>query len=153
MFCAAPNCLNNSKSKVNTFKFSANSKLRKQWLLKMKRKEFKPDKNSRICAVHFTEDCFRENLAIHRFLVLISSCSDSTSEKMLCRLVFLFGNEITGKNASRSTKVPLSVRLLLNEEVRGMHFAPFLLYLELHRVFVMTISTFTLLVWLVMIKY
>ena len=34
----------------------------------MKRKEFKPDKNSPICAVHFTEDCFRENLAIRRFL-------------------------------------------------------------------------------------
>ena len=102
--------LNNSKSK-----FPANSKLRKQWLLKMKRKEFKPDKNSRICAVHFTEDCFRENLAIRRFLVLISSRSDSTSKRMLCRLVFLFGKEITGKNASRSTKVPLSVRLLLNE--------------------------------------
>ena len=34
----------------------------------MKRKEFKPDKNSRICAVHFTEDCFRKNLAIRRFL-------------------------------------------------------------------------------------
>ena len=34
----------------------------------MKRKELKPDKNSRICEVHFTEDCFRENLAICRFL-------------------------------------------------------------------------------------
>ena len=65
VFCAAPNCLNNSKSKVSMVKFPANSKLRKQWLLKMKRKEFKQDKNSRIiCAVHFTEDCFRENLAI-----------------------------------------------------------------------------------------
>ena len=102
MFCAAPNFLNNSKSKVNTFKFPANPKLRKQWLLKMKRKEFKPDKNSRICAVHFTEDCFRDNLAIRRFLVLISSRSDSTSKRMLCRQVFLFEKEITGKNASRS---------------------------------------------------
>ena len=79
------------------------------------RKEFKPDKNSRICAVHLTEDCFRENLAIRRFLVLISSRSDSTSKRMLCRLVFLFGKEITGTNASGSTKVPLSVRLLINE--------------------------------------
>ena len=107
--------LNNSKSKVNTFKFPANSKLRKQWLLKMNRKEFKPDTNSRICAVHFTEDCFRENLAIRRFLVLISSRSESTSKRMLCRLVFFVRKRITGKNASRSTKVPLCVRLLLNE--------------------------------------
>ena len=68
MFCAALNCLNYSKSKVSTFKFPANSKLRKQWLLKMKRKEFQREKNSRICAVHFTEDYFRENLAIRRFL-------------------------------------------------------------------------------------
>ena len=68
VFCAALNCLNYSKSKVSTFKFPANSKLGKQWLLKMKRKEFQPGKNSRICAVHFTEDYFRENLAIRRFL-------------------------------------------------------------------------------------
>ena len=68
VFCAALTCLNYSKSKVSTFKFPANSKLRKQWLLKMKRKEFQPEKNSRICAVHFTEDFFRENLAISRFL-------------------------------------------------------------------------------------
>ena len=32
------------------------------------KKEFEPDRNSRICAVHFTEDCFRENVAIRRFL-------------------------------------------------------------------------------------
>ena len=69
VFCAALNCLNYSKSKVSTFKFPANSKLRKQWLLKMKRKEFQPEKYSRICAVHFTENDFRENLAIRRFLV------------------------------------------------------------------------------------
>ena len=68
VFCAALNCLNYSKSKVSTFKFPANSKLRKQWVLKMKRKEFQPEKNSRICAVHFTEDYFRENLAIRTFL-------------------------------------------------------------------------------------
>ena len=68
VLCAALNCLNYSKSKVSTFKFPANSKVRKQWLLKMKRKEFQPEKNSRTCAVHFTEDYFRENLAISRFL-------------------------------------------------------------------------------------
>ena len=60
VFCAALNCLNYSKSNVSTFKFPANSELRKQWLLKMKRKEFQPEKNSRICdEVHFTEDYFR----------------------------------------------------------------------------------------------
>ena len=103
VFCAALNCLNYSKSKVSMFKFPAKSKLRKQWLLKMKRKEFQPEKNSRICAVHFTEDYFRENLAIRRFLG-----SDFKTPPQR-------GKEITGKNAFRSTKTPLSVRLLLNE--------------------------------------
>ena len=32
------------------------------------KKRFQPEKNSRICAVHFTEDYLRENLAIRRFL-------------------------------------------------------------------------------------
>ena len=113
VFCAALNCLNNSKSKVSTFKFPANSKLRKQWLFKMRRKEFKPDKNSRICAVHFTEDCFRENLAVNRFLG-----SDFKSLRLhliedTVPTIYFFGKGNTGKNAS--TKTPLSVRLLLNE--------------------------------------
>ena len=51
-FCAVLNCLNYSKSKVSTFKFPTNSKLRKQWLLKMKRKEFQPEKNSRIGSIY-----------------------------------------------------------------------------------------------------
>ena len=117
VFCAALNCLNYAKSKVSTFKFPANSKLRKQWLLKMKRKEFQPEKNSRICVVHFTEDHFRENLAIRRFLG-----SDfkpprlHLKEDAVPRTIFLlFGKEITGKSAFQSTKTPLSVRLLLNE--------------------------------------
>ena len=32
------------------------------------KKRFQPEKNFRICAVRFTQDYFRENLAIHRFL-------------------------------------------------------------------------------------
>ena len=117
VFCAALNCLNYSKSKVSTFKFPANSKLRKQWLLKMKRKEFQPEKNSRICAVHFTEDYFRSNLAIRRFLgsdfkpLRLHLKEDAEPRTTF----FLFGQEITGKNFFRSTKTPLSVRLLLNE--------------------------------------
>ena len=119
VFCAALNCLTYSKSKVSTFKFPANSKLRKQWLLKMKRKEFQPEKNSRICAVHFTEDYFRENLAIRRFLGSdFKPLRLHLKEDAVPRTIFLlslFGKEITGKNAFRSTKTPLSVRLLLNE--------------------------------------
>ena len=82
----------------------------------MKRKEFKPDKNSRICAVHFTEDCFRENLAIRRFLGSdFEPLRLHLKEDAMPTIFFLFGKEISGKNAFRSTKTPLSVRLLLNE--------------------------------------
>ena len=118
VFCAALNCLNYSKSKVSTFKFPANSKLGKQWLLKMKRKEIQPGKNSRVCAVHFTEDYFRENLAIRRFLGSdFKPLRLHLKEDAVPRTIFfvLFGKEITGENVFRSTKTPLSVRLLLNE--------------------------------------
>ena len=112
VFCAALNCLNYSKSKVNTFKFPANSKLRKQWFLKMKRKGFQPGKNSRICAVHFTEDYFRENLAIRRFLGSdFKPLRLHLKEDAVPRTIFfLFGKEITGKNVFRSTKTPCTVR-------------------------------------------
>ena len=40
VFCAAINCTlnctNNTKSKVSTFKFSEDPKVREQWLVKMK---------------------------------------------------------------------------------------------------------------------
>ena len=68
VFCAAINCGNNSKSKVSTFKFPEDPKLRKEWLIKMKRESFEPTKHSRICADHFTADCFQQNLAIRSYL-------------------------------------------------------------------------------------
>ena len=110
VFCAALNCLNNFKSKVSTFKFPANSKVRKQWLFKMKRKEFKPDKNSRICAVHFTEDCFRENLAVNRFLGSDFKPLRLHLKEDAVPTIYFFGKGITEKNAFQSTKTPLSVR-------------------------------------------
>ena len=68
------------------------------------KKEFKPDKNSRICAVHFTEDCFIENLAIRRFPVLIS-------KGMLCRLLFFFScseKKSRGRMPSEAQRPPCS---------------------------------------------
>ena len=80
------------------------------------KKRFQPEKNSRICAVHFTEDYFRENLAIRRFLGSdFKPLRLHLKEDAVPRTFFLFGKEITGKNVFRSTKTPLSVRLLLNE--------------------------------------
>ena len=63
-FCAAINCRNHTKSKVSTFKFPEDPKLGREWLIKMKRESFEPTKHSRICADHFTADCFQQNLAI-----------------------------------------------------------------------------------------
>ena len=77
---------------------------------------FENEKNSRICAVHFTEDCFRENLAIRRFLGSdFKPLRLHLKEDAVPPIFFLFGEGITGKNAFRGTKTPLSVRLLLNE--------------------------------------
>ena len=45
VFCAAINCSNNSKSGISTFKFPENAKLRKEWLIKMKRESFQPTKH------------------------------------------------------------------------------------------------------------
>ncbi|KAJ7372807.1 endothelial cell proliferation [Desmophyllum pertusum] len=55
--CAALNCSTISSSKVSTFKFP-----------RMRRKFFKPSKHSRICAAHFTEDCFVQNIATRRLM-------------------------------------------------------------------------------------
>ena len=38
VFCAAINCRNNSKSKMSTFKFPDNPKLRKEWLIKLRQR-------------------------------------------------------------------------------------------------------------------
>ena len=78
----------------------------------MKRKGFQPGKNSRICAVHFTEDYFRENLAIRRFLGSdFKPLRLHLKEDAVPRTIFfLFGKEITRKNVFRSTKTPCTVR-------------------------------------------
>ena len=68
VFCAAITCRNDSKSKVSTFKFPEDPKLRKEWLLKMKTESYEPTKHSHICADHFTADYFQQNLAIRTSL-------------------------------------------------------------------------------------
>ena len=82
------------------------------------KKRFQQEKNSRICAVHFTEDYFRENLAIRRFLG-----SDfrpqrlNLKEDAVPRTIFFCSEKKSrGRMSSEAhAKTPLSVRLLLNE--------------------------------------
>ena len=68
VFCAAINCTNNSKTKVSTFKFPRDQKLKREWLIKMKRESFTLTKHSRVCAEHFTEDSFEQNIAVRSLL-------------------------------------------------------------------------------------
>ena len=68
VFCVAINCTNNSKSKVSTFKFPQDPKLKREWLIKLKRQSFTPSKHSQVCAEHFTEDSFEQNLTVRSLL-------------------------------------------------------------------------------------
>ena len=67
--CAAPNCLNNSKSKVRTFKFPTNSKLRKQWLLKIKEKNLSQTRTLAFVRFILSKTASEKNLAIRRSLI------------------------------------------------------------------------------------
>ena len=53
-----------SKSKVSTFKFPADPKIREEWLKNLKRESFQPTKHSRLCENNFTEESFDESYLI-----------------------------------------------------------------------------------------
>uniref|UniRef100_A0A8C5BZB7 THAP-type domain-containing protein n=1 Tax=Gadus morhua TaxID=8049 RepID=A0A8C5BZB7_GADMO len=60
--CVANNCVNRSESKVSLYSFPLQKKKRLgQWLKNINRKKWLPNTSSRICARHFTEDCFTIN--------------------------------------------------------------------------------------------
>ena len=122
-----------------------------------KKLEFKPDKNTCICAVHFTEDCFRENLVIRRFLgsdFKPLSLHLKVKEDAVLTIFFFVRKRNHREECLPKHKDP-TVRSAFAKQrkLEVCILQPFLLYLELDSVFVMIISTFTLLVWLVMIKY
>ena len=48
--------------------FPQDPKLKREWLIKMKRECFTPSKHSRVCAEHFIEDSFEQNLTVWSFL-------------------------------------------------------------------------------------
>ncbi|KAG8181064.1 hypothetical protein JTE90_014776 [Oedothorax gibbosus] len=55
--CSVPNCRGNYKNgpKVTVFRFPKGELLRK-WLVAIRRNDFKPTSNSRVCELHFTKD-------------------------------------------------------------------------------------------------
>uniref|UniRef100_A0AAV2IX99 THAP domain-containing protein 1 n=1 Tax=Knipowitschia caucasica TaxID=637954 RepID=A0AAV2IX99_KNICA len=60
--CSAFNCTNGSRSakhQFQLFRFPLNEKKRlAQWVAKVRRKNWVPSSNSRLCAAHFAEECF-----------------------------------------------------------------------------------------------
>ena len=76
-YCAAINCSNDSTANVSFFRFPLrNKKLLERWLIVMRRnsseekksKRWQPTESSRICSVHFSEDCFTQDLKALRSL-------------------------------------------------------------------------------------
>ena len=60
MYCAAFGCNNNSSkgARVSFFDFPKDKSLRKQWILKVKRKNWRPSRHARLCSEHFEEGAF-----------------------------------------------------------------------------------------------
>ena len=54
-FCCAPNCSNrrNRKENIQFYRIPKDKELRKIWLLRIRRKQFKPTANTRLCSEHF----------------------------------------------------------------------------------------------------
>jgi len=46
------------------FSFPTNEKVRKEWILKVKRKAWKPSIHSKLCSEHFKDDCFVQDRVI-----------------------------------------------------------------------------------------
>ncbi|CAL8290176.1 unnamed protein product [Gadus morhua 'NCC'] len=60
--CVAINCVNRSESKISLYSPPLRQKERlRQWLKNINRMSWVPNVCSRLCACHFTEDCFTIN--------------------------------------------------------------------------------------------
>ncbi|KAL3890116.1 hypothetical protein ACJMK2_002409 [Sinanodonta woodiana] len=58
VYCVAFNCKTRSGQGVGLFEFPKDEKRRKVWISRIKRKDFRLSKTSRLCAKHFTNDQF-----------------------------------------------------------------------------------------------
>ena len=60
--CAAVGCRNyvklGSPSGITFHRFPADSARREEWLRNLMRPDWSPSKYSRLCSLHFTDDCF-----------------------------------------------------------------------------------------------
>ena len=72
VYCAAVNCKNGSrknqsdnKNKVAFFNFP-NGKIRRICIQKVRRKQWTPTRNSKLCSDHFEGSCFVQNLVVSK---------------------------------------------------------------------------------------
>ena len=66
VYCVAVHCNNNSSrgTRVSYFGFPTDTKMKKRWVEKIKRKKWKPLIHSKICSDHFDESCFVQDLTL-----------------------------------------------------------------------------------------
>ena len=66
VICVAVGCNSDSRDGkgLSFYKFPVDENLKKQWLIKIKRKNIQSMKHARICHLHFEEDCFKRDLQV-----------------------------------------------------------------------------------------
>ena len=70
VYCVAFNCKNGSfknqpkQQKVAFFSFPEKNPLRQCWINKVRRKNWKPSKSSKLCSKHFEDSSFVQNLVV-----------------------------------------------------------------------------------------
>ena len=74
--CAAYNCTNRSskESEISFHRVPAenrNKMLRARWIQNIRRKDNFPSHGSFICSAHFEDDCFKRNLQVLIFSLII----------------------------------------------------------------------------------
>ncbi|KAJ7994926.1 hypothetical protein DPEC_G00254580 [Dallia pectoralis] len=88
--CVAYNCVNRSDGspKVTLFSFPALDKKRmRQWVRNINRKNWTPSRHSRICAHHFTTECFLTGSARKKLnSTAVPTIFDNTSDNKTAKL-------------------------------------------------------------------
>ena len=84
--CSVPGCDNESKSpecsELSWFTYPiGNEQLLRQWLARIRRVDFQPNRYSRICSVHFSEDSFQENFSLFSSFVESGETCEPTRKR------------------------------------------------------------------------
>ena len=113
VYCVAYNCKNGSfknqpnGERVAFFAFPEKNALRKIWIGKIKRKNWKPSKGSKLCSKHFEDKCFEQNMAVFRSLGW--TAGRLTLKKDAIPTIFNFSNSST-ETRERQTRPAFAKR-------------------------------------------